>query len=233
LKPATDLTITYLLVEFVDLGAVEPGMPERTLPRLGVVVLLPAVYATYAMGAGFTRLGGGDREGSLLGVTLAAASMITMLLPSMRLTADGAPATTSAIPMSVAPFATSLAEGDPGVAEGGSNEARPAEDVDGLVVQGLRAGPCLGVPDVEVDDHRGGALPFRLDHSGASGGFIVLVQWRSIERAVDVGVVREVASDAIFRNTMYREIRGGLRKTDPQIAGPVGEYLGDPPARGI
>ena len=32
---------------------------------------------------------------------------------------------------------------------------------------------------------------------------------------------------------MYREITGGLRKPDPQIAGPGWEDLGDPTARGI
>ena len=106
-------------------------------------------------GASFRR-GRGNREGSLLGVTLAAASMITMLLPSMRLGADGTPASTSTVKVCVPPFATVLAEGDTGVAGGRPDEARPAEDVDGLVVQGLHTGPSLGVPDVEVHSHRRG-----------------------------------------------------------------------------
>jgi hypothetical protein len=228
------LTITYLLVEFVDQAAVEPRVPERTFRRLCVMVILPAVDATYTMGTGaLIRRGRENREGSLLGVTLAATSMITMLLPSMRLGADRTPASSSTVVVCVPPLAASLAEGDTGVTGGRADEAGPAEDVDGLVVQGRRAGPSLGVPDVEVYCHRGGVLRFGLDHSGTSGRAVVRVQGRSLERAVDVRVDREVSSDAEFRNTVYDEIRGGLRKTDPQIAGPVGEYLGDPPSRGI
>ena len=118
------------------------------------MVILPAVDATYTMGTGaLIRRGRGDREGSLLGVALAAASMVTMLLPSMRLSADGTPASTSTVKVCVPPFATVLAKGDTGVAGGRADEARPTEDVDGLVVQGLHAGPCLGVPDVEVHGH--------------------------------------------------------------------------------
>ena len=136
------LTITYLLIEGVDLGAVEPGVPEGTLPQLGVVVLLPAVDTMYTMGADEDILRGrGDGFWSLLGMTLAAASMITMLLPSMRLGADGTPASTLTVEVCVPPFAAVLAKGDTGVAGGRADEARPAEDVDGLVVQGLRAGP--------------------------------------------------------------------------------------------
>ena len=119
LKPATILTITYLLVECVDLGTVEPHVPERAFQRLGVVALLPAVDAAYGMGAGaLICQGRGDWEGSLLGMALAAASMITMLLPSMRLGADGTPTSTLTVEMCVAPLATVLAEGDTGMVGG-------------------------------------------------------------------------------------------------------------------
>ena len=166
-------------------------------------------------------------------MTLAAASMITMLLPSMRLGADGTPASTSTVKVCVAPFATILAEGDTGMAGGRAYEACPTKDVDGLVVQGLRAGPCLGVPDVEVHRHRGGRRCLRLDDPGTGCRFIVRLKGRTHKSCVDVGVVREVASDAVFGRTMYHQIRGGLRETDPQIAGPVWKDLGDPTSRGI
>ena len=79
-----------------------------------------------------------------------------MLVPSMRLGADGTPASTSTVEVCVPPLATVLAEWDTGVAGGRAYEAGPTEDVDGLVVQGLRVGPCLGVPDVEVHSHQRG-----------------------------------------------------------------------------
>ena len=155
LKPSTILTITYLLVESVDLAAVEPRVPERTVRRLGVVAFLPAVDTTYTMGADFDLLrSGGDRLWELLGLALATARVVAMLVPSMRLAADGAPATGPAHEVRVSPFATVLAKGDAGLTRSGPDKALPAEDIDGLVIQGLRAGPCLGVPDVEVDGHQ-------------------------------------------------------------------------------
>ena len=66
------MTITHLLVERDDLGTVEPRVPERTFRQLGVVALLPAVDATYTMGANFDLLrGGGDQLWELLGLALA------------------------------------------------------------------------------------------------------------------------------------------------------------------
>ena len=97
-----------------------------------------------------------------------------MLIPSMRLTADGAPATGPAHEIRMSPLAAILAEGEAGLTRSGPNEALPAEDVDGLVVQGLRAGPSLGVPDVEVDGHRCGGLRLGVDHPGTGGRNIVL-----------------------------------------------------------
>ena len=148
------MTITYLLVESANLGAVEPRVPERTVRQLGVVAFLPAVETTYTMGADFDLLrGGGDRLWELLGLALATARVVAMLVPSMRLAADGAPATGPAHEVRMSPLAAILAKGDARLARSGPYEALPAEDVDGLVVQGLRAGPCLGVPDVEVHRH--------------------------------------------------------------------------------
>ena len=151
------MTITYLLVESVDLGAVEPCVPERTVRRLGVVAFLPAVDTTYTMGADFDLLrGGGNRLRELLGLALATARVMAMLVPSMRLAADGAPAMGPAHEVRMSPLAAVLAEGDAELTRSGPDEALPAEDVDGLVIQGLRTGPCLGVPDVEVHSHRRG-----------------------------------------------------------------------------
>ena len=118
------------------------------------MVILPAVDTTYTMWTGLLILRGrGDWEWTLLGMTLAAASMMTMLLLSMRLGADGTPVSTLTVEVCMPPFATVLAEGDTGVMRSGPNKAWPAEDVDGLVVQGLRMGACLGIPDVEIDSH--------------------------------------------------------------------------------
>ena len=89
----------------------------------------------------------------MLGLALATACVVAMLVPSMRLTADRAPATGPAHEVRMSPLAAILAEGDAGLTRSGPDEALPAEDVDGLVVQGLRAGPCLGVPNIEVDGH--------------------------------------------------------------------------------
>ena len=158
---------------------------------------------------------------------------VTMLLPSMRLAADRTPEAGLAHEVSVPPFATVLAEGDTGVARGGPDEARPAEDVDGLVVQGLRAGPSLGVPDVEVDGHRCGGLRLGVDDPGMGCRDVVRLQGRCLERAVDVRENRRISPNAVFGYTIYREIAGGLRKTDPQVAGPVWNYLGVPPSHGI
>ena len=71
LKPATILTITYLLVECVYLGAVEPRIPEQTVRRLGVVALLPAVDTTYTMGQDLISSAvGGMGTGVCLGLPL-------------------------------------------------------------------------------------------------------------------------------------------------------------------
>ena len=151
------------------------------------------------MGADFDLLrGGGDRLWGLLGLALAAARVVAMLLPSMRLATDGTPEAGSAHKVGVPPFAAVLAEGDTGVAGGRPNEARPTEDVDGLVVQGLRAGPSLGVPDVEVDGHRCGGLRLGVDHPGTGGRNIVLTQGRSLEGTVDVRVDRKVTPTLYF-----------------------------------
>ena len=61
----------------------------------------------------------------------------------------------------------------------------------------------------------------------------MLVQGQGPERTVDVRVDRKVTPDFVFWNTMYHEIAGGLRKPNPQVAGPGWEDLGDPTARGI
>ena len=51
---------------------------------------------------------------------------------------------------------TPLAEGDTGLGMDGADDAGPTKEIDGPVVEGLRADPGLGVPDVEVHHHRSG-----------------------------------------------------------------------------
>ena len=70
-------------------------------------------------------------------MALAAVSMLTMLLPRVRPGTGGTPALTSTDEVCMPPLAAILAEGDTRVVRSGPDEACPAKDVDGLVVQGL------------------------------------------------------------------------------------------------
>ena len=216
------LNDTYLGIERIDLGTIETSGPELTPPIRGDVTFLATIDAPPSVRAGGDLRGSGVDRGVSLGLTLAARRVRAMLVFAMRLAADWAPCVSSASDSGVTPTPAVLAERDTGLGGCSTDEALPPENDDALVDQALRAGPVLGVPDVEVGRGRGAAVRL-LDDPRHSRQVDVDRERGGLEGGSDISGSGDVAARvAVTRTADDLEVRRRRRETRPDFLGEVG-----------
>ena len=220
--PAVLLNNAYLGIERIDLGTIETSSPELTPPICGDMTFFATIDAPPSVRAGSDLRGSGVDRRVSLGLTLAAHRVRAMLVFAMRLAADWAPCVSSASDSRVTPTPAVLAERDTGLGGCSTNEALPPEDDDALVDQALRAGPVLGVPDVDVG--RGGGAAVRLlDDPRHSRQVDVDRERGGLEGGPDISGSGGVAARvAVTRTADDLEVRRRRRETRPDLLGEVG-----------
>ena len=146
---------THLLVKRLDLRRVVARFPEHAFALVGEVGVAAAVKTPEPVGA---RLICRRRKLVNLGIGLAAARVLTVLLERVGLATDRAASTTFAGLGIVSPAPALGATRDGGARVRDLDKALGTIDNDTRMVEGPRPGAGLGIPNVKVDDHAGGRL---------------------------------------------------------------------------